>query len=93
MHYSLQPEMSKAMLMFIFYKCTENSLLGSRNPTAPGQRVPTPTPPSSTRGKAGRNQLKEEITPLLPTGKAERFSQTISNLGHAALLRQCEFPL
>jgi hypothetical protein len=27
--------------------------------------VPTP-PPSSTRGKAGRNHLNEEITPLLP---------------------------
>ena len=27
-------------------------------------RVPTPTPTSSTRGKAGRNHLNEEITPL-----------------------------
>jgi hypothetical protein len=32
-------------------------------------RMPKPpSPPSSTRGKAGRNPLKEEITPLLPTG-------------------------
>ncbi len=31
--------------------------------------------------------------PLLPTGIAERFSQTISNLGHAALLRRCVLPL
>jgi hypothetical protein len=36
----------------------------------------------------GKNHLKEEITPLLPTGIGERFSQTISNLGHAALLRR-----
>jgi hypothetical protein len=56
-------------------------------------RVPNPTPPSSTQGKAGRNHLNEEITPLLPTGKGERFSRTISNLGHAALLRQCELAL
>jgi hypothetical protein len=34
------------------------------------QRVPTPTPPSSTLGKAGRNILNKEITPLLPTGYA-----------------------
>ncbi len=26
-----------------------------------------PTPPPSTRGKAGRNNLNEEITPFLPT--------------------------
>jgi hypothetical protein len=58
------------------------------------QGVPTPIPsPSSTLGKAGRNQLNEEITPLLPTGIGERFSQTISNLGHAALLRRLEIPL
>jgi hypothetical protein len=55
-------------------------------------RVPTPIPPSSTLGKAGRNHLNEEITPLLPTGIGERYSQTISNLGHAALLRRCELP-
>ena len=55
-------------------------------------RVPTP-PPYSTRGKAGRKHLKKEITPLLPTEIGERFSQTISNLGHAALLRRSELPL
>jgi hypothetical protein len=32
--------------------------------------------------KAGRNHLKEEISPLLPTGIGEWYSQTISNLGH-----------
>ncbi len=48
-------------------------------------------PPYSTRGKAGRNNLSEEkIIPLLPTGIGERFSQAISNLGHAALLRRCK---
>ncbi len=52
-----------------------------------------PHPLSSARGKAGRNHLNEEITPLLLTGIGERFSQTISNLGHAALLRRCELRL
>ena len=52
-----------------------------------------PTPPSFMRGKAGRNHLNEEIIPLLLSGIGERFSQTISNLGHAALLRRCELSL
>jgi hypothetical protein len=51
------------------------------------------SPPPSTPGKAGRNPLNEKTTPLLPAGISERFSQTISNLGHAALLRRCELPL
>jgi hypothetical protein len=42
---------------------------------------------------SGKNHLYDEITPLLPTGKGERCNQTISNLGHAALLRRCELPL
>ncbi len=50
-------------------------------------RMPTPYPPFSTRGKAGRNHLNQEITPLLPTGVGEWFSQTISNLGHLAPMR------
>ncbi len=52
-----------------------------------------PHPPSSTRGKETKNHLTKEITPLLPTGIGERFSQTISNLGYAALLRRCELSL
>jgi hypothetical protein len=32
-----------------------------------------PPPPSSTQGKAGRDQLNEEITPLLPTGIGEEL--------------------
>jgi hypothetical protein len=48
-------------------------------------------PPFSTRG---RNHLNEEITsPPIPTGIGERYSQTRSNLGHAALLRRCELPV
>ncbi len=39
-------------------------------------RVPTPTLPSSTRGKAGGNHLNEEITPLLPTWIGEWYSKT-----------------
>ncbi len=48
-----------------------------------------------TSQDAGRNYLNEEITPLLPSGKdtGERYSQTMSNLGHAALLRRRELPL
>ncbi len=34
-----------------------------------------------------------KVIPLLPTGKGERYSQTLSNLGHATLLRRCELPL
>jgi hypothetical protein len=49
----------------------------------PNTRVPTP-PPLHER-LAGKNHLNEEITPLLPTGTGERYCQTISNLGHAAL--------
>ncbi len=56
-------------------------------------RVPTPTPLPLRVAKTGKNQLNEELTPLLPTGIGERFNQTISNLGHEAFLRQCELPL
>jgi hypothetical protein len=33
-------------------------------------QVADPTSPSSTRGMAGKNNLNEEIIPLLSTGKA-----------------------
>jgi hypothetical protein len=36
-----------------------------------------PHPPPLRVGKAGRNHLNEEITPLLPTGIGERYSQTM----------------
>ena len=56
-------------------------------------RVPTPSPYLYARGSRYKF-FDEEITPLLPhSGIGERFSQTISNLGHAALLRRCELPL
>jgi hypothetical protein len=42
--------------------------------------------------QAGRNHLSGEITPLLPIGIGEGYSQTFSNLGHAALWRRCELP-
>jgi hypothetical protein len=46
-------------------------------------------PPLPLRvAKAGRNHLNEEFTPLLPPGIGERYSQTISNLIHEALLRR-----
>ncbi len=58
-----------------------------------GCRLPPSPPPPLRVAKTGKNNLNEEITPLLPTGIGERFSQTISDLGHAARLRRCEFTL
>ncbi len=55
-------------------------------------RVMPPPPPAVRVGKAGKNHLYEEITPLLPPGIGERYSQTTSNIGHAALLRRSELP-
>jgi hypothetical protein len=49
-----------------------------------------PTPLPLRVAKAGRTHLNEELTPLLPIGRGERYGQTISNLGHAALLCRCE---
>jgi hypothetical protein len=54
--------------------------------------TPTPYPLPLHVAKTGRNHLNEEITPILPTGIGARFSQTISNLGHAAILSRCELP-
>jgi hypothetical protein len=56
----------------------------------PRHRVPTPPgppPPSLREAKARRNHLNEVSSSLIPTGIGERYSQTLSNLGHAALLR------
>ncbi len=60
------------------------------------RRVPQGAGPRFETGShiaAGRNHLMEKIAPLLPTGIGERYCQTISNLGHAALLRRCELHL
>jgi hypothetical protein len=67
-------------------KCKKNSnkLVKKENNKAP---LPLPLQVA----KAGRNNLNDKI-PLLPTGIGERYSQTISQLGHAAL-RRCELPL
>ncbi len=56
-------------------------------------RAPTHSPLTLRVAKAGKNQLNEKINPYLPNVIGERFSQTISSLGHAALLRRCELPL
>ncbi len=53
-------------------------------------RAPTHSPLPLRVAKTGKNNLNEEDTPLLPTGIGERFSQPVSNLGNAALLRRCE---
>ncbi len=53
-----------------------------------------PTPPLPLRvAKGGRKNVNEEFGALLPTGIGERYSQTIPNLEHAALLFRREFPL
>jgi hypothetical protein len=48
--------------------------------------------PTGCRPPAPHTHSDVEITPLLPIGIGERCSQTISNLGHAALLRRCKLP-
>jgi hypothetical protein len=55
--------------------------------------LPCPFIPPPAKRRQVEIILNEEIAPLLPTGIGERYSQTISNLGHAALLRRCELPL
>ncbi len=52
-----------------------------------------PTPPSLPLGKAGKSFEGGNYPPSSPTGIGERYSQTISNFEHAALLRPCELPL
>ncbi len=49
---------------------------------------PPPPPLLLREGRQVEIIRDEEITPLLPTGKGERFSQTISKLGHVARLRR-----
>jgi hypothetical protein len=66
---------------------------GRVTPSQVEHRVPTPPPLPLRVAKAGRNNFNEEITPILPTGIGDRYSQTISNLGHAAQLRRWELPL
>jgi hypothetical protein len=52
-----------------------------------------PSPLPLRVAKAGRNHLNEEIsTFLLPTEIDEQCSQTISNLGHAALCADVNSP-
>jgi hypothetical protein len=60
---------------------------------AGAHRVPTPLPLPLCAAKARRNHFEQVNYPLLPIGIGEQYSQTISNLGHAALLRRCELPL
>jgi hypothetical protein len=65
------------------------------HPLSAGITAQGADPPPFLRrvAKADKNHLNEEITPLLPTVIGELYSQTISNLGHAALLRRFELPL
>jgi hypothetical protein len=65
---------------FIFYKYFQ----AVANFLMRGHRAPTHSPLSLREAKTGKNNLNKEITTLLSTEMGERFSQTISNLGHAA---------
>ncbi len=62
---------------------------------AAGTQGAEPRPLPLRVAKAGRKIKTRSVvcSPLLPTWIGERYSQTISYLGHAALLRQCELPL
>ncbi len=58
-------------------------------------QVADPPPPSSKPATAGRNHLNLQNTPSRlhpppPTAIGERYSQSLSNLCQAALLRWCE---
>jgi hypothetical protein len=55
-------------------------------------RVPNPSHLPLRAAKTGKNHCWTRKLPHHPTGIGERFRQTISNLGHAALLRWCELP-
>ncbi len=58
------------------------------------QGADPPPPPLREWRQVEINHLNEEITsPPLPTRIGERYSQTISNLEHATLLRRCELLL
>jgi hypothetical protein len=87
LHHSVKTDLSPG---FILKGCTIHTVQYRYLRYIEEPQGTDPHPPSSTRGKAGRNHLNMETTPLLPTGMSERYSQTISNLGHAALLRRCE---
>ncbi len=52
-----------------------------------------PFPTSSTCKRRQVKLIWTRKLPPPPPGMGERFSQTISNLGHAALVRRCELPL
>ncbi len=65
------------------------------NPLCPEHRVLTP-PPSTPSYKRSEGQVEISWiskTPLLPPEISEWYSQTISNLCEAALLRRSELPL
>jgi hypothetical protein len=70
---------------------------GSPTPSHSGECVSLTgcrPPPSFLYAREGSQKPFERGNyPLLPTGIGERFSQTISNLGHSALLRRYELPL
>jgi hypothetical protein len=74
----------------IILKCLTVDTFEARPVTSTGCR---PSPLSSTCRDGRLKSFERGNYPLLPTGIGGRCSQTISNLGHAALLCRCEIPL
>jgi hypothetical protein len=64
---------SDLFLFFIFILLHD---LDAGEPDQCGPQGADPLPPLLRVAKAGRNHLNKEITPLLPTGIGERYSQT-----------------
>ncbi len=83
----LRPPVPSFSFLFCVVTCT---VVPKQNP-ATGCRPPLPL--HLRVAKAGQKSFERGNYPLLPTGVGERYSQLISNLGHAALLRRCELPL
>jgi hypothetical protein len=59
-----------------------------------GSKGADPFPPIIYAKEGRQNSFEpKKLPPFLPTGIGERYSQTILNLGHAALLRRSKIPL
>jgi hypothetical protein len=83
---ALHPFIHACMIVWSPKRVSSEDRTGARAPSASY---------CSTQGVAPLHTTSPvpEITPLLHTGIGERYSQTISNLGHAALLLRYEPPI
>ncbi len=88
--YALEKTATCDLTAYKIYRFSPKLSLWLPSQETGGFCLPPPFPLSVA--ETGRNNLNEDITPLLPTGVGERCSQTISNLGHATLLRRFDSP-